>query len=563
MGRSVVRLVHMGHTRWRVVRIYAVTGRVLGSYLWLLAQRPLLGRAAYAAKLARRHRANARRIERAIIRAGGLFIKVGQLISILSNFLPEDFRRELEGLQDQLPPRPYEEIAARIQAEFGASPDALFATFDRRPIATASLAQVHAATLADGRRVAVKAQHADIERVARLDLRLIARILKLIQFVSGVRGLEGYAPEISQMIAEELDFTKEARNIETIGARLAADPNVRCPVVIHDRSTRHVLTTEFVEGTKITDFAGLAARGFDRRQLAERIVTAYCRMIFVDGEYHADPHPGNILVAPDGVIVFIDFGAVAVLGPAMKQGVTEFVEGVIKRDSDRITEALRTMGFVPRDARAGDLAQRVIEYGHEKFLEQVQVDSWNLGDLKFSMQSKLDMFADLRKLDVSFRQLMTTFQVPKDWVLLERTLLLLLGLCTELDPSWNPMTVIRPYLEDVVLDQDRDWKDMVRASVKDMAMRAVTIPESLQQALGRANRGELEFRVPEITSAARMLYAAAHQLICAILGVAAAVVAYQAYDRGHATLALWLGAAAAACFIGLLTSMVRLRRLSS
>src|SRR5439155_2335826 len=124
---------------------------------------------------------NARRIERAIVRAGGLFIKVGQLISIMSNFLPEEFRHELEGLQDQLPPRPYEDIVARLVAEFGRGPDALFASFEREPVATASLAQVHVATLPDGRKVAVKAQHQDIELVAQEDLRIIRRILQIIQ----------------------------------------------------------------------------------------------------------------------------------------------------------------------------------------------------------------------------------------------------------------------------------------------------------------------------------------------------------------------------------------------
>jgi predicted unusual protein kinase regulating ubiquinone biosynthesis (AarF/ABC1/UbiB family) len=244
----------------------------------------------------------------------------------------------------------------------------------------------------------------------------------------------------------------------------------------------------------------------------------------------------------------------------MKEGVTAFVEGMIKRDTERITTAMRTMGFVARDARSNDVAQRVIEWAQGRFLEQIQVDSWKLSEIQFDIRSRLDMLADLRKLDVSFRQLTSTFQVPKDWVLLERTLLLLVGLCTELDPAWNPMTVIRPYLEDVVLDQDRDWTEMIRASVKDMAIRAVTIPESLQQALGRANRGELEFRVPEIADAARMLYAAAHQLIFCILGVGAAVIAYQAYDRGRTVLTVWLGVGAALCVIALLASIARVRR---
>jgi predicted unusual protein kinase regulating ubiquinone biosynthesis (AarF/ABC1/UbiB family) len=156
--------------------------------------------------------------------------------------------------------------------------------------------------------------------------------------------------------------------------------------------------------------------------------------------------------------------------------------------------------------------------------------------------------------------LTSTFQVPKDWVLLERTLLLLLGLCTELDPTWNPMSVIRPYLEDVVLGQDRDWTSLLRGTVKEMARSAITIPDELQRVLARTNRGELEVRVPEISAASRLVYAAAHQLIFTILGTAAAVIAYQAYERGRGTLAWWLGGAAVAAFIALAASMRAARR---
>jgi len=549
----------MANARLRLVRIYGTTVRVLASYVWLRARRPLLAPERYAALLTRSHRANARRIHDAILVAGGLFIKVGQLISILTNFLPPEFRQELEGLQDQLPPRRFDEIIARIRVELGASPDELFQEFDRTPIATASLAQVHAATLSDGRRVAVKAQHTDIEQIARVDLDTIRRLLKIVQWFTGVRGLESYHPEISQMIAEELDFSKEAENIERIGRNFAGDPMVRCPSVVYDRSSRRVLTTAFVDGIKITAFDALAEAGFDRRTLAEQIVTAYCKMIFVDGVYHADPHPGNIFVGPDGGIIFVDFGAVGVLAPHMKQGIPAFFEGVIRRDPKRITDAIRTMGFVAHDAAQGDVAGRVIRYFQQRFFEQIAAESWSLGSLQVDMRTRLEALADLRKLDVSFRQLTSTFQVPKDWVLLERTLLLLLGLCTELDPSWNPMTVIRPYLEVVVLGRDRDWGELLRGSIKDMARTAIAIPDDLQRALERVNRGDLEVRVPEITDAARVLYAASHQLIYSILGAVAGIVAFQAYDRGRTALAVALTIGGIACLVALVVSMTTTR----
>ena len=514
----------------------------------------------YAAKLVECHRRNARRIHAAILAAGGLFIKVGQLISILSNFLPPDFRNQLQGLQDRLPPRPFAEIAARLESELGGRPDELFQRLEQTPIATASLAQVHAATLLDGRRVAVKVQHVDIERIARLDLEVIRRLLAIVQFFTGVRGIESYHPEISRMIDEELDFTKEAENIARVAAGFAGDAAVRCPTVVPERSSRRVLTTEFIDGTKITDFETLGARGLDRRKLAERIVTAYCRMIFDEGVYHADPHPGNIFVGTDGAIVFVDFGAVGVLAPHMRDGIPAFFEGVIRRDPQRITDAIQTMGFVARDPGSVDVAARVIEYFQKKVFDELSSDSFGLGDLQVDLRSRLETLADLRKLDVSLSQLTETFQVPKDWVLLERTLLLLLGLCTELDPSWNPMTVIEPYLENVVLGEDRDWGAFLRGAVSDMARTAVTIPDDLQRVLTRANRGELEIRVPEISAAARLLYAAAHQLIYTILGTASGVIAYQAGERGHETLAWILGIVAVLALLLLAGSMRRAGR---
>jgi predicted unusual protein kinase regulating ubiquinone biosynthesis (AarF/ABC1/UbiB family) len=493
----------------------------------------------------------------------GLFIKVGQLISILTNFLPEEFRSGLERLQDQVPARPLEQIRARIRAEFGKEPEELFASFDPVPIASASLAQVHEARLHDGRRVALKVQHADIDRIVRLDLRAIRRILGIIQFFTRIRGLESYHSEVREMILEELDFTKEAEHINLIAGRFTEDAMVSFPVVVPEFSTRRVLTTEFVDGTKVTDVATLELHGIDRTSLAERILTAYCQMIFIDGVYHADPHPGNILVRPDGSVVFLDFGAVGELSPQMKEGIPLFLEGVIRRDNGKITGALRRMGFVARaedPTVAGDVAERVIEYFQRRFLEDLTIESWSLSDVQVDMKTKLEAMADLRKLDISFRDLTSTFEVPKDWVLLERTLLLLLGLCTYLDPALNPMRTIQPYLQEFVLGRDRDWVGLTRGAVRDMALSALTIPEGIQRFLARANRGEIEVRVHGLRESASLLYAAAHQFMYSLLASGAAVISYLSRERGDTTVAVGAGAVAAFFLLCLAGSLIAARR---
>jgi ubiquinone biosynthesis protein len=530
--------------RFRLARAYAVTLRVLASYLALRLRRPLLTPDGYERRLIERHRVNARRVERAILELDGLFIKVGQLISILANFLPEDFRRELEGLQDAIPARPVEQIIARIEREFGTSPDRLFASWNPVPMASASLAQVHEARLHDGRRVAVKVQHADIDEIAHLDLTAIRRILGVVQFFTRLRGLESYHSEISAMIRDELDFRREAQNIALIASHFTADPMVGFPVVISELSTERVLTTELVEAAKVTDLAELARREIDRPALAQRILTAYCQMIFVDGVYHADPHPGNILVRDDGSIVFVDFGAVGQLSRDMKEGIPQFLEGVIKRDAQRITGALRRMGFVARIERDGrapnetNVAERVIEYFQRRFLEQVSLESFSLKDVQVDVRAKTEMIADLRKLDV----------------------LLLLGLCTTLDPAMAPMRTIQPYLEQFVLGRGQDWVALVRLAVKDMAMSVLTLPEGMNRFVARANRGEIEVRVQGLRESANLVYSAAQQLVFGVLAAGAAVIAYLARVRGDRPMATGAAIAAALFLLGVLRSMWAGRR---
>jgi len=166
----------------------------------------------------------------------------------MSNFLPEEFRNELEGLQDKIPPKPYEEIAARIHRELGDSPELIFRSFIKEPIASASLAQVHEAYLQDGKRVAVKVQYMDIEKMAKLDLRTLRRLLKITEFFFRVKGISTNFKQIKEMILDELDFRKEAEYIESISANFKNDANIKFPEVVHQLSTHRVLTTEFMEG---------------------------------------------------------------------------------------------------------------------------------------------------------------------------------------------------------------------------------------------------------------------------------------------------------------------------
>jgi ubiquinone biosynthesis protein len=551
-------------TRFRALKAYWLTVRILAGYLWLRLWRPILGPSLYNARLIERHRRTSKRLVDAILELKGLFIKVGQLISILTNFLPPEFRAELEQLQDAVPARPVDEVVARIRKELGKAPDELFAFFDPIPIASASLAQVHEARLHDGRRVAVKVQHADIELIAQLDLESIRRILDLIQAVVRIRGMDSYHRDIAELIRQELDFLQEARNIELIAANFAGNTNVHFPSVVHELSSARVLTTEFVEGIKVTDFRRLDAQGIDRPELAHRILRVVCQMVFVDGVYHADPHPGNIIVQPDGSFTLVDFGAVGRLAPSMKAGVPMFWEGVIRRDAAKITAALRQMGMIARDQEGGEeeVAERAISYFQQRFLEQMTAESFSLKDIQVDMKVRLEALADLKRLDVSFRQLSNAFQVPKEWVIFERASILTLGLCTEIDPHMNPINTVGPYLQEFVLGKDTDWKGQMSNAVREMALSAVAIPDRANRFLERANRGETQIHVAGLRESALLLYAAAQQLIFTFLATAIGALGYFLDARGQDALAVVSWVVSALCLVAVAGSMLRARALT-
>jgi ubiquinone biosynthesis protein len=543
---------------YRFVRAYLTTFEVVFSYLWLSFGHKLFGDGWYGQRMAAAHKLNARRVERTIISLQGLFIKVGQLLSIMANFLPEEFRAGLERLQDQVPPRPFSEIEQRIQVEFHKPVDQVFEKFDREPMASASLGQVHEARTREGQRVAVKVQHKDIDEMCRLDLKTIRRIMQIVSLFFPIRGLDLYYHQIRDMISRELDFEGEAANIERIAANFVHDPRVQFPRVVRELSTPRVLTTSFVDGVKIGDVAAIDELGVDRKELARRVVRAYCQMIFVDGIYHADPHPGNMLVTPSGDLILLDFGAVGELSKDMREGIPEFLEAALRRDTDRLVKAMRKMHFIATTSD-DEVSEKVVEYLHRRFQEEVKLESFNLKDIKVDPQKGFENLLDLRRMNIGLRELSGTFQIPRDWVLLERALLLLTGVCTQLDPDMNPMDVVHPYLKEFVFG-NRDWTQIALEAAKDMAMRAITLPEHLNKYLEKSVRGEIEVRVRGMTQGARLIYSAAHQLIYAAAAIAFGMAGLQLFLTGYATASQWCLAGTGVMAVFFLVSIVLARK---
>ncbi|WP_412068889.1 ABC1 kinase family protein [Rubrivirga sp. IMCC43871] len=546
--------------RFRVLRAYAAALRVAASYLVFEIASRIRGRRWAARRRPALHARNGRRVRRSILKLRGLFIKAGQLGSALTNLLPEPFRIELEGLQDRVPAGPPAAARARIESELGGPVATLFTRFDTLPVASASLAQVHRARLADGREVAVKVQHADIEAIARLDLHAIETILRAVGRFFGIRGLREQFREIEAVILSELDFAQEAQNMVEIAPALG--PGVSAPAVVPERSSRRVLTTDYVDGIKAGDFAALDAAGIDRMALAARILDAYGAMIFRDGLYHADPHAGNLLVVPDATqpdgfeLVFLDFGAVARLTPPMQTGLAEMIVGVLSRDTPRVMAALGTMGFVS-DGDTTQATAAVIQFmesAHEELFHNLDPRAFRLGDLSFetALSQKQDMFRQMGDVGLSVRDLASAFRVPRDWILLERTALLLIGLCGGLAPDINPLTVIEPYIRPLTKDATRAVGTALWGEVLSAGRVLLGLPTRIDRVLADTESGGLAVSDPAVVAATDRLARSVRGLAYAVGAVGSGGIAYAAFAGGHGGIALALAVVAGLFGIGTL-----------
>ncbi|MBI2083874.1 MAG: AarF/ABC1/UbiB kinase family protein [Deltaproteobacteria bacterium] len=496
----------------RFLRAYWLFLVVLTSYLLVWVKKRILGEGWMKPRISEIHRRNARRIERTILDLKGLFIKVGQMLSIMSNFLPDELRSGLEGLQDAVPPHPYPAIEKRFLQEFSKRPLDLFRSFEEKPIASASLGQVHVAYLADGTKVAVKVQYPEIEKIVRSDLKTLKRIFGLLHLFFPAYGLRQVYAEIAQVIQQELDYQYEAKNLEAIRKNFEKEEDFLFPDIFWDLSTKRILTLRFMEGIKVSAVDELKAQKIDPTTIATKIIHAYCKQIFLDGVYHADPHPGNLLVQDNGKIILVDFGAIATVSEPMRKGMARFAEGLIKRDTRILADAMRQMGFVARE-EGMEPFEGLIDYFYGK-LSNLKIESFK--DLNVSGIQSLEEILELKKLKINFKDLMGSFHVPKDWVLLERTMLLVFGLSSHLDPKLNPMEIVLPYVERFVL-QDKPISEVVVSLTKEVALSYLQLPREIHRSLQRLHAGELSFKSPELKAQTQKIYLLGHQILYGLL----------------------------------------------
>ncbi len=385
-------------------------------------------------RLANAHLANARRIYALATRMEGLLIKTCQFISSRADVAPPEYIAVLSRLQDRVPARPFRQVAEQIRRELGAHPDEIFAEFSRRPIASASLAQVHRARTRDGHDVAVKVQYPGIDRVLETDLRNISLLVRILAWLEPNFDFRIIMQELNRQIPRELDFELEGRSAERVARDLAHRPDIRIPKVYWEYTARRVLTTEFIDATKISDIPALLAQGIDPNQVALIMTEAYCEQILVHGYFHADPHPGNLLVLPGPVVVFLDFGLSKELPEAFRLNYARLVVAMMQQDDAAMVEAFRAIGFKTKS----DDPETLVALGRS-FFEAAGPEQKPYIDA--------DVMPEVNERLARILSANPVTEIPADILLIFRVLGLMSGLQKRLDSRVNMMETITPYAE--------------------------------------------------------------------------------------------------------------------
>ena len=422
----------------------------------------------------------AQRLLDSLLTLGPTFIKLGQLLSTRPDVLPPEYVDVLSQLQDEVPPAPWEDARAVIEGELGPV-DEHFDEFDTEAISGASLGQVYRASI-DGEEVAVKVRRPGVEALVAADLRVVRWSLPiLLRFVDEARAfsLENLADEFGTVIRQEMDYEREARMLTEIQRNFADDDDIVIPPVIDSHSGPTVLTMEYLAGTKINDVETLDEKGIDRSQVAERLTTAYFKMIVEDGVYHADPHPGNLAVQDDGAIVFYDFGMSGRVDEYIQDRIVEFYVAVANQDTDAIFDALVAIGTLSPDADRqlmSDVMELAIQDARGQDVEQYRVQQ-----IVNQIEDSIYEFP---------------FRLPPNLALVLRVATVVEGVCVTLDPNFDfietasEFLVERGYREESI----RKYLSETGEEVQDAAFSMLRVPPKLESALDRVDRDSLTVR---------------------------------------------------------------------
>ncbi len=444
----------------------------------------------------------AERLARLLERLGTTFVKLGQAVGLRRDLLPEAYVKALESLQDRVAPFPGEAAVREITQALGAPPDQVFAAFDPQPLASASIAQVHAARLHDGTEVIVKVRRPGIRRQVAQDLRLLRLAVRTMQILVPVlrryRLLE-LLDEAAQSLREEMDFRQEARSIQRFREAFADWETINVPAVFEDLSTDSVLVQEHSAGRRVDD----PALRDDGPRLARNFLEAYMHQFFVLGLFHGDPHPGNLFIMADGRICFHDFGLVGFLDRDTRRNLAAFMSAFVQQDADWLLDAYRDLGVL-----TPALDERRYRAGLEKLLAdyaRLPLKDWSFAEA-FVRLVRLGQGRDVR--------------LPRNLLIFMRTLFLMETTVRSLDPDFNLVDGLADQVEKVAKLATREQMGRGRERLGfEAGVTLQDLPNLLGKGLHKLRRDGVEIRLNHhgLTDLERHLDRASNRLALALV----------------------------------------------
>ncbi|MDF5712984.1 MAG: AarF/ABC1/UbiB kinase family protein [Rhizonema sp. NSF051] len=456
--------------------------------LWLYNKSWSYPGGATEAKKAARRKSAAVWIRNTLLELGPTFIKVGQLFSTRADLFPSEYVEELAKLQDKVPAFSYEQVETIIEQELGKKIPELFESFEPIPLAAASLGQVHKAVLHSLEAVVVKVQRPGLKKLFEIDLQILKGITRYFQnHPKWGRGRDwiGVYEECCRILWEEIDYLSEGRNADTFRRNFRVYDWVKVPRVYWRYTSSRVVTLEYLPGIKISQYEAIEAAGLDRKVLARQGAQAYLHQLLDNGFFHADPHPGNIAVSPEGALIFYDFGMMGRINSNVREQLMETMFGVASKDGDRVVQSLIDLGAIAPVEDMGPV-RRSVQYMLDNFM-----------DKSFENQSIAAISDDL--YEIAYNQ---PFRFPATFTFVMRAFSTLEGVGKGLDPEFNFMEVAQPYAMQLMTsmngnDGNSFLNELSRQAVQ-VSSTAFGLPRRVEDTLEKLERGDLRVRVRSI-----------------------------------------------------------------
>jgi ubiquinone biosynthesis protein len=454
------------------------------------------------------------RIRYVLQELGPTFVKLGQIASTRPDIIPEKISTELEKLQDQVDSFPFDEVKAIIERELNRELNEMFSSFDEVPLAAASIGQVHLGMLVTGEPVAVKIQRPAIPETIKTDLEILGTLAVLAEnrFDWAKRyQIQQMIQEFGKSLIDELDYTIEGQNTDRVAKQFLKDANIHIPGIYWEYSSNKVLVIEFIEGIKVNNLEQINAKGYDHKKIAEHLIQAFLHQVFIEGFFHADPHPGNLLVMPDERIAFIDFGMVGRLTSEMKNNFANLIIALMRQSTDGVIKSIMGMGLVNEDVNMSEL-RRDVNLLREKYY-----------GVSFSEVSLGGAVKDL--FDTANRHQIV---IPPDLVLLGKALLTIEGVVEKLDPEISIVQLAEPFGKRLLkerLNPKRIAEDVWK-EISEYSGILLNFPKQFREVMNVVKQGHmrLEVSVPQLDLFLRKLDRISNRLAFSIVLLAFSII---------------------------------------